>query len=1046
VDHATLSIRLLGGFSVELDGAVLSERAWRLRKARSLVKVVALAPGRHVHRDVLAELLWPERDAAAATNNLHQALHAARRALGDPAALTLADDVLALTPDAWVDVDAFEHAVAVGDVDGALELYRGELLPEDRFAEWTDGRRAALREVQLDLCLRRAERASARGDPGAAIAVLTSAAVDAPRHEPVRRALMRALAGAGRRQDALAQFEQLRDALRAHNEADPDPETRALYRDLLGERSVPSAPAVPARHGLPTLLTSFVGRERELAELQRLLDRTRLLTLTGPGGAGKTRLALQAAAARAGALAGGAWLADLGALRDPVLVAQAVATALGVPIPANRPAIDALIAHLGGHGGRDVLIVLDTCEHVLEACAHLAEALLAAAPGVRLLATSREPLRCAAEVAWRVPSLAEAPVLFAERAAGVGAVALDADLVQQICWRLDRMPLAVELAAARTGALTLEQIAARLGDSLDVLSAGTRTALTRQQTLRATIAWSHDLLTGEERVLFRRLAVFAGGCSLEAAEAVCADGTIARRRVADLVGRLVDKSLLNAEDGRFRYVDTIRQFADEQLAGAGEHDAVAGRHLDWCLALAHDHDPTFSTGGRSLRMLEVEHDNLRAALTFALDRDPQAALALATRLWRFWLDRSWFVEGTRWMDAVLDAAPERTALRVEALLAASALALRRGDPDVYLRRIDETLGIYDDLGDAAASAEAHLQHAMFEAYVNASDRSAQRFTTTIAIAERLGHPHIAAGAAHASALAPWQRSDTAGAIARLQDAIGRLRALPPGPIRFLEAVTLGMLPLGDGPDGALRLVWESTMFAFRRLDREQSLGLALNNLAWAQRARAAVDGEPPPPTVDAALEEALRRFRGAGDPSGEALTLAHMGHVARSAGDPSRAREHLEAALALRRELGEQRDAGVTLLGLGLAHGAAGQPDAARTAFAAALHRFEATDDLPAMAGARTNWAIVEERLGELDRARELYTAGAAVWGAQRIPRAEAWARVGLADVLERLGERDAAAAVREQVRAACTAVGDRLGVAAVAAQHPLSGRKDAPA
>ncbi|MDX6700144.1 MAG: hypothetical protein QOF26_370, partial [Baekduia sp.] len=230
MDHATLCIRLLGGFSVELDGAALGERAWRLRKARSLVKVVALAPGRHVHRDVLAELLWPERDAAAAANNLHQALHAARRALGDPAALTLADDVLALTPDAWVDVDAFERAAAAGDVEGALELYRGELLPEDRFADWTDGRRAALREIHLDLCVRRAERASARGDPGAAIAVLTSAAVDAPRHEPVRRALMRALAGAGRRQDALAQFEQLRDALRTHNEADPDPETRALYR------------------------------------------------------------------------------------------------------------------------------------------------------------------------------------------------------------------------------------------------------------------------------------------------------------------------------------------------------------------------------------------------------------------------------------------------------------------------------------------------------------------------------------------------------------------------------------------------------------------------------------------------------------------------------------------------------------------------------------------------------------------------------------------------------------------------------------------------
>src|SRR4051794_17431792 len=573
----TLRIRLLGGFSVEVDGEPVAERAWRLRKARALVKLAALSPGRRVHRDVVAELLWADRTASAAANNLHQALHAARRALGDPAALTLSDDVLALTPGAWVDVEAFEAAAAAPDgLDAALAAYRGELLPEDRFEPWTEGRRAALRELHLGLCIRAADEQAARGEPGAAIAGLARAAAEAPRHEPVRRALMLALAADGRRQDALAEFEALRAELRAHNEADPDPETRALYRELLGARDPPPAPR--RRPGLPTQLTSFVGRDRELAELHRLLDRTRLLTLTGPGGAGKTRLAIQAAGARAAELPGGAWLVDLGALRDPALVAQSVATTLGVPIPAHRPALDALTAQLAQAPA--TLIVLDTCEHLLDACAHVAEALLAAAPGVRLLATSREPLRCAAEVTWRVPSLAEAPALFRERATAVAARAAAAwgpqeeATIEEICFRLDRMPLAVELAAARTAALTLEQIAARLDDSLDVLGAGSRTARTRQQTLRATIAWSHDLLDDDEGILFRRLSAFAGGFTLDAAEAVGAGDPIPARRVADLVARLVDKSLVVAEDGRFRRVDTIRQFADERLEVAGETGAV----------------------------------------------------------------------------------------------------------------------------------------------------------------------------------------------------------------------------------------------------------------------------------------------------------------------------------------------------------------------------------------------------------------------------------------------------------------------------------------
>ena len=1039
MDAATLRIRLLGGFSVEADGAVVGDRAWRLRKARALVKVAALAPGRRVHRDVVCELLWPDRDASAAANNLHQALHAARRAIGDPAALTLHDDVLALAPGAWTDVDAFEAAARDGDPEAALALYAGELLPEDRFEEWTAARREALGELQLDLRVRAADRHRARGDPAAAVALLAGAVAAAPRHEPVRRALMRGLAAAGRRQDALAQFEDLRGVLRAHAEADPDPDTRALYRELLAA----AAPETPPRAGLPVALTSFVGRERELHELDRLLDRARLVTLTGPGGAGKTRLALAAAAQRAPRLRGGAWLADLGPLRDPALVPQAVATALGVPIPANRPALDALVVHVAGRP--EQLIVLDTCEHLLDACAHLAEALLAAAPDVRLLATSREPLRCAAEVAWRVPSLAEAPALFAERAAAVRTEPFsdeEAVTIDEICWRLDRMPLAVELAAARTGALTVDQLAARLGDCLDVLSAGSRTALSRQATLRATIAWSHDLLTDDERATFRRLAVFAGTFTLEAAEALAAGGAIPERRVADLVARLVEKSLVVGEGGRFRLMDTIHQFGGEQLQAAGERDAVAARHLAWCLDRARAHDPLAGDGGAlPLRGLEDDHDDLRAGLAFALRHDPPTALALAVHLWRFWLAHSLFVEGTGWLDAVLAAAPERTPQRVEALLAAAFMALRRGDPDAYLTRVADAVALLGELDDSRATAEAFLEHAIFEEYWRSSALSARLFRDALAAAERLGEPRLAASARHAAAMTPWNRSDLPAARDRLDGAILRLRALPAGRERFMQAIAFGLPTLPDGRAGALRMVWEATVFQGRRLDRDSGLALALGNLAWVQRGAGELDA------AQAALDEALALCRSNGDATSEALTLAHLGHVARSRGDLETAERLIAGAAARLAELGERRDADVLLLGLGIVQGTAGDLALARATLAGARDRFLATDDLPAIAGAHGNWGIVEERAGEAERARELYAQAAAAWRAQRLGRLEGWQTLACGAMQLALGDSEAAVASLRCARAGLAGAADARGVAeADALLAPLSGCKEGSA
>ena len=326
--------------------------------------------------------------------------------------LALIDGAVVLK--AQVDVDAFEAAAARARADRdpaayerALGLHGGALLPEDRYEPWADARRAALTELHTALCL---ELAELHGDAPAAVVALQRALVADPLAEPAHRALMRLYARTGRRQQALAQYQLLRQGLNAELAAEPDPATRALYQQLLA----PTPAAAAGGGNLPRQLTSFVGRERERADIARLLGRARLVTLTGPGGCGKTRLALEAAADALAQLPDGAWFVDLASLSDPALVAQAAALAVGVPIPASRSALEALVAHLAT---REALIVLDNCEHLIDACARLAEEVLRAGPGVRVLATSREPLRCADEVAWRVPSLAEAERLFCERAA-----------------------------------------------------------------------------------------------------------------------------------------------------------------------------------------------------------------------------------------------------------------------------------------------------------------------------------------------------------------------------------------------------------------------------------------------------------------------------------------------------------------------------------------------------------------------------------------------------------------------------------------------------
>jgi predicted ATPase/class 3 adenylate cyclase/DNA-binding CsgD family transcriptional regulator len=443
----------------------------------------------------------------------------------------------------------------------------------------------------------------------------------------------------------------------------PERVIQLCHPDLVNEFPPLRASKALAATNLPVQLTSFVGRDAQLTQLRELLADDRLVTLTGAGGVGKTRLAIQVAAAMAGEFSDGTWYVDLAPITDPDVVPIAVARALGLPDQPGRSTMDTLLQFVRD---RQMLVVLDNCEHLLDATADLVVALLSGAAGLTFLATSREAIGVAGEVSWRVPSLSladEAIALFTDRASRARPDFTLTDdngaTVGEICARLDGVPLAIELAAARVRALSLAEILESLHDRFRLLTGGARTAVRRQQTLRASVDWSHALLTEPERVLFRRLAVFLGGFDLDAAQAVAGGGDVQRYQVLDQLTLLVDKSLVVADDtgGRTRYrlLETVRQYALEKLGESGEADAVRARHCDHYTALAALLDaPAGSDYEQRVEQAEIEIDNLRAAFGWSRENsDIELALVLASSLQPLWQARGRLREGLTWFDTAL---------------------------------------------------------------------------------------------------------------------------------------------------------------------------------------------------------------------------------------------------------------------------------------------------------------------------------------------------------------------------------------------------------
>jgi len=568
-------------------------------------------------------------------------------------------------------------------------------------------------------------------------------------------------------------------------------------------------PARP-RHNLPAPLTRFIGRGGDVAALTALLATTRLLTLTGPGGCGKTRLALVVAAAEATPPHGppdGVWLVEFAALADPVLIPQAVAAILSVREEPRRLLLDTLADALAA---RSLLLLLDNCEHLVAPVAAMADRLLRACPHLRILATSREALRVPGEVAWRVPSLSlpsekgvairtaaqlatsEAAQLFADRVRlRQPAFALadeNAAAVAAICRRLDGMPLALELAAARARVLSLSQLEAHLGDALRVLTVGERTAMPHHQTLRATLDWSYALLTEQERIVLRRLAVFAGGCDLAAAEAVC-DGGIAPADVLTLLAQLVEKSLVQMDEragnARYHLLETVRQYAVEQLA-VSEEDAVRSAHADWCLALTREAEAGLDGPEQDiwLERLGSELDNVRAAMHWLLASGPIGhGLRITTHLWRFWYTRDHVTEGSRWLRAFIargretGEANDDASAWLNALFAAGRLAIFGGDYRGARALMEEMLAVARQHDDPyhIASALMLLGHIALE---QGEDRAARTcYEEGIPFAREANHPLWMAILIGSVGITQIMQGEIAAARSLLDETIGLIRQL-----------------------------------------------------------------------------------------------------------------------------------------------------------------------------------------------------------------------------------------------------------------------------
>ncbi|MFL5944894.1 MAG: AfsR/SARP family transcriptional regulator [Gaiellaceae bacterium] len=861
---------LLGPLKVTIDGEPVALGG---EKRRALIAALALRVDEVVPRERLIDARWGEDPPDTARNTLQVYVSQIRKLLPDGLLQTTPNGYRLVVDPSAVDVLEFERlttvarsaltignaAAAAETLRAALALWRGPALGDLEREPFAQIEAARLEEERLSALEERAEAELALGRHGQLVAELEGLVAEHPLRERLRGQLMLALYRSGRQADALAVYQRARRTLVEELGIEPSESLRALERAILAQDTALDLHQVTAPRHIPTPVTPLHGRERELSALADLIrdDATRLVTLTGIGGIGKTRLALELARRLTPEFPHGAVVATLASVRDAALVPRAILEALAVP-EAGDPD-DQLAATL-----RDsrLLLVVDNFEQVLDAASTIARVLLAA-PGVRIVATSRAPLHIAAEREFPVPPLAddEAAELFVSRAQAADATfelsEQNAAAVAELCARLEGLPLAIELAAARTKLLAPATLLARLTNRLALLTGGRRDAPEHQQTLRATFDWSYDLLAPSAQELFAQLSVFSGGWTLAAAEAVCG------ATLEDL-GALVDESLVTRarEGGRFSMLEIVREYALERR---GAHDELRRRHLDYFVALAEEAEPELAKGDQAtwFARVEDEHDNIREALTYAFERrDATSALRLVVGIRRFWQIHGHLAEGREALDAALALAPDAPSeLRSNALNMIGILAGEQGDFDAARLNFTAALDDARAIGATRPLSSALVNLGTLAFFGGDHDTARELYQESIEHFEALGD-------LRGQALA----NENLGLMALTGDDL-------PGAVRWLRAAQ--ELARTDGDD-------RETAAAGR------SLAAALTEVGETDEARLL-------------LEESIELARELGDAHGIAVCLETFAGLAATLGEAPRAAVLFGAGDAARSAIGAQR-------------------------------------------------------------------------------------------------------------------------------------------
>jgi predicted ATPase/DNA-binding CsgD family transcriptional regulator len=681
------------------------------------------------------------------------------------------------------------------------------------------------------------------------------------------------------------------------------------------------------RSNWPVRLTTFVGREQERAAVAQLLGDRRLVTLTGTGGVGKTRLALEIGADLRGAYRDGGFFAELASVVDASAVPQRIAEALGIGETAGEPLLDALVRALRRS---HCLLILDNCEHLVEACAALVDRLLRECSDVRILTTSRQALGVEGESIWTVPPLplpgagltgndeigASAAIrLFFDRARSAlpsfALSDLNAGPVARICQRLDGIPLAIELAAARMNVLSPDEMLYRLDDRFRVLRGGHRAASSRQQTLRATLDWSYELLTPSERVLLGRVGVFQGGWTLEAAESVCTAGTVRRTEVLDLLSALVDKSVVVADvhgaTGRYHLLETVRQYAWEALSESGEAESLQSQHAAFHAALADEAATHFLSNDQSVWMqrLDREHDNLRAALRHTMNvGDSGTSLRMAAALGWFWIVRGNRTEALDWLERVLASAANIVGpdlARARSLVWAAKLAGAQGDSEHAVELFERALGEVRALGDQREVAWVLSDFGELERERGHYDRTEAMLAEALAIRRHLADQHGMAMTLTRMALVAYDHGHDSSAEALIEESLHLFRRL--GDIhRIAHGLDiLGMVARRQGQIQRARRLHEEALGILRQLGDKEGIGASLHRLAlvvWT-------DGDAE--YAVSLCREALAAYQDVHYPSGVADCLESLGEVSAARSQFDLAARLFGVAAALRETIGMPR-------------------------------------------------------------------------------------------------------------------------------------------